>query len=140
MANLKDYSVALFCPLVIEQQAACLMLDDVHERMIERSLRQNVLYTLGRIGSYNVAIVGYPAGDVGLGITGRLVSEVMRDFPNIEFGILLGVCTGIPASDEEMSLGLRRLAGYFACCLNCRRFPLRTQAKRACYCSARVFY
>ncbi|KAI5461902.1 hypothetical protein BGZ63DRAFT_386792 [Mariannaea sp. PMI_226] len=109
MRSLEDYTIILFCPLVIEQQAACLMLDEVDDDILERSVGQTILYTLGRIKSkdltYNVAIAGYPAGEVGIGISGSMASEALRDFPNLEFGLLVGIAAGIPSSSRDIRLG-----------------------------------
>ncbi|KAI9146954.1 5'-methylthioadenosine/S-adenosylhomocysteine nucleosidase [Paramyrothecium foliicola] len=109
MPKLEDYTIIFFCPLVVEQQAVCLMLDEVDDETLERSVGQTILYTLGTIKSrdtkYNVAIAGYPAGEVGLGISGSMVSEVMRDFPNLEFGLLVGIAAGIPSPTRDIRLG-----------------------------------
>lgn len=105
MPSLDEYTIVLFCPLVIEQQAAYLMLDEVHDGITERSIGQNVLYTLGRIASHKVAIAGYPVGEVGLGVSGSMVTEVLRDFPNIEFGLLVGIGAGIPSPTQDIRLG-----------------------------------
>lgn len=105
MLTPQDYTIVLFCPLVIEQRAACLVLDRVHAGIAERSIGQTVLYTFGEIASYNVAIAGYPAGEVGLGVSGSMVSEVLRDFPAIEFGLLVGIGAGIPSLHRDIRLG-----------------------------------
>ncbi|KAI8654520.1 PNP-UDP-1 domain-containing protein [Fusarium keratoplasticum] len=103
--KLEDYTIIIFSPLVIEQKAACLMLDEVHDGIPERSAGQTVLYTLGKIASHNVAIAGYPAGEVGIGVSGSMVSEALRDFPNLEAGILVGIAAGIPSPNRDIRLG-----------------------------------
>lgn len=103
--QLGDYTIVLFCPLVVEQKAAYLMLDEVHDGVPERSAGQTVLYTLGRIGSYNVAIAGYPMGEAGVGVSGSMVSEALRDFPNLEAGLLVGIAAGIPSPTRDIRLG-----------------------------------
>ncbi|UPL02576.1 hypothetical protein LCI18_013510 [Fusarium solani-melongenae] len=103
--KLEDYTIVIFSPLVIEQRAACLMLDEVHDGTPERSAGQTVLYTLGKIASHNVAIAGYPAGEVGIGVSGSMVSEALRDFPKLEAGILVGIAAGIPSPNRDIRLG-----------------------------------
>ncbi|RSL52708.1 hypothetical protein CEP53_007989 [Fusarium sp. AF-6] len=103
--KLEDYTIVIFSPLVIEQKAACLMLDEIHDGIPERSAGQTVLYTLGRIASHNVAIAGYPAGEVGIGVSGSMVSEALRDFTNLEAGILVGIAAGIPSPKRDIRLG-----------------------------------
>lgn len=101
----RDCTVVIFCPLIIEQQATCLMLDEVHEDELRRSAGQTTIYTFGRIASHNVAIAGYPAGEAGIGISGSMVSEALRDFPRIEFGLLVGIGAGIPSPERDIRLG-----------------------------------
>lgn len=101
----EDYSVLLLCPLAIEHRAAILMLDGIHDELHPRSKGQTTLYTLGRIGSHNVAIAGYPAGEVGIGISGSMISQALRDFVNLEVGILIGVAAGLPSSSKDIRLG-----------------------------------
>ncbi|KAL2671539.1 hypothetical protein Neosp_014129 [[Neocosmospora] mangrovei] len=103
--KLEDYTIIIFSPLVIEQKATCLLLDEVHDGIPERSAGQTVLYTLGKIASHNVAIAGYPAGEVGMGVSGSMVSEALRDFPNLEAGILVGIAAGIPSPTRDIRLG-----------------------------------
>ncbi|EEU35949.1 uncharacterized protein NECHADRAFT_49698 [Fusarium vanettenii 77-13-4] len=103
--KLEDYTIIIFSPLVIEQKAVFLMLDEVHDGIPERSAGQTVLYTLGKIASYNVAIAGYPAGEVGIGVSGSMVSEAFRDFPNLEAGVLVGIAAGIPSPTRDIRLG-----------------------------------
>jgi nucleoside phosphorylase len=103
--KLEEYTVLLLCPLEIEQQAVCLMLDEVHEGIPERSPGQTVLYVLGRISSHNVAIAGYPAGEAGIGVSGSMASEALRDFPNLEVGLLVGIAGGIPSPRRDIRLG-----------------------------------
>lgn len=103
--RLEDYTIILFCPLVIEHRAARHILDEIHEGIPERSTGQTVAYTLGRIAFYNVAIAGYPVGEVGMGVSGSMVSEALRDFPNLEAGILVGIAAGIPSPTRDIRLG-----------------------------------
>ncbi|RKK90301.1 hypothetical protein BFJ68_g16486 [Fusarium oxysporum] len=103
--NFEDYTIVLFCPLVVEQQTACLMLDEIHDGVPERSAGQTVLYTFGKIASYSVAIAGYPIGEVGIGVSGSMVSEALRYFPNLEAGILVGIAAGIPSPKRDIRLG-----------------------------------
>lgn len=81
------------------------MLDEVHTSIPARSVGQTVLYTFGKIASHHVAISGYPAGEVGIGLSGSMVSEALRDFPNLEAGILVGIAAGIPSPDRDIQLG-----------------------------------
>lgn len=103
--RLENYTIILFCPLVIEHRAARLILDEIHEGTPERSAGQTAAYSLGKIASYNVAIAGYPVGEVGIGISGSMVSEVLRDFPNLEAGLLVGIAAGIPSPTRDIRLG-----------------------------------
>lgn len=101
-----DYNIVFFCPLVVEQQAACLMLDEIHDDEPPRNIGQTIAYTFGRIASYNVAIAAYPGGEAGIGISGSMVTEAQRDFgKHLEFGVLLGIGAGTPSSKRDIRLG-----------------------------------
>ncbi|CAI6334823.1 unnamed protein product [Periconia digitata] len=103
--DLEAYTVLLLCPLEVEAQAAELMLDGYHEGVHERAPGQNTIYSLGSIGCHNVAIASYPVGEVGIGVSGSMAAEALRDFPNLEIGFLIGIAAGIPSSTKDIRLG-----------------------------------
>ncbi|PVH92426.1 purine and uridine phosphorylase [Periconia macrospinosa] len=103
--SLDKYTVVIFCPLVVEMRAVFLMLDEHHQGVSWDAPGQVASYILGRIGHHNVAIAGYPEGEFGMGVSGSMASEAMRDFPKLRAGFLVGVAAGIPSSTSDIRFG-----------------------------------
>ncbi|PGH05123.1 hypothetical protein AJ79_06871 [Helicocarpus griseus UAMH5409] len=101
---LEDCKVVWLCPLEVELRAAIAMLDKVFEDIPPRARGQNVVYTIGEIGCHKVAVVGYYQEN-GLAASGSMAAEVLRDLPNLEIGLLVGIAGGIPSPDRDMQLG-----------------------------------
>ncbi|RPA81056.1 purine and uridine phosphorylase [Ascobolus immersus RN42] len=97
-----EYTVALICPLPEERLAAEMMLDgEDHGREQERASNDRNVYTLGKIQGHMVVIVGLPSGEKGMASTVTVAGELGSSFPNIRFGILVGIGGGIPGAQAE---------------------------------------
>ncbi|KUL85623.1 hypothetical protein ZTR_08890 [Talaromyces verruculosus] len=94
--SMRDYTVAWLTPLYFEAGAALAMFDEYHGVPNHRAPGQTIQYHLGRMGQHNVAIAGFPAGEVGIGVAASMATEVTWDFPNLEIGLLVGIAAGIP--------------------------------------------
>jgi nucleoside phosphorylase len=103
--NPEDYSIVWLCPLPIETAAALFMFDEHHEGITNRQHGQTVEYHFGRIGRHNVAIAGFPSGEVGIGKAGAMAEAVARDFKNLELGLLVGIGAAIPSQSRDIRLG-----------------------------------
>ncbi|KNG81171.1 tetratricopeptide repeat domain protein [Aspergillus nomiae NRRL 13137] len=103
-AQLEDCTIVWLCPLEIELRAAIAMLDKVFDDSPSRAKGQNVVYTIGEVGSHKVAVVGYYQ-EQGLAVSGSMVAEVLRDLPNLEMGLLVGIAGGIPSPTRDIRLG-----------------------------------
>lgn len=87
------YTVAWISPLPVEQIAAITMLDEVHEPLWQ-SPRDSNVYKLGRIHRHNIVIAGlHSAGNTS---AATVVGQLMITFPNILFGLLVGIGGGVP--------------------------------------------
>ncbi|OHW93509.1 NB-ARC and TPR domain protein [Colletotrichum incanum] len=93
-----EYKVAWICPLEVEQIAAMAMLDEEHEALPQSAADHNV-YSLGSINSHNVVIAGLhlpgncPAATV--------VAQMRMTFPNLRFGLLVGIGGGVPVQTDD---------------------------------------
>ncbi|KAI2920847.1 hypothetical protein CBS147343_2536 [Aspergillus niger] len=101
---LEDCTIVWLCPLEVELRAAIAMLDDISEDVPPRIRGQNVVYTIGDIGPHKVAVVGYYQ-EQGLAVSGSMAAEVVRDLPNLQLGLLVGIAGGIPSPGSDMQLG-----------------------------------
>jgi nucleoside phosphorylase len=94
----EDYTVGWICPLEVEQTAACLMLDKEHDRLPQPHTDHNV-YTLGNIEGHNVVIAGlHQAGNCP---AATVVTQMRTTFPNLRFGLLVGIGGGVPTETDD---------------------------------------
>ncbi|CRG88699.1 Ankyrin repeat domain-containing protein 50 [Talaromyces islandicus] len=96
--NHENYYVGWICPLEVEQIAALLMLDERHERLKQPPSDHNV-YNLGEINGHNVVIAGLPI--IGNTSTAAVVTQMRNTFPNLSFGLLVGIGGGVPVKTDN---------------------------------------
>ena len=93
-----DYSVGWICPLEVEQIAATLMLEERHEALTQPHTDHNV-YTLGSIHGHNIVIAGLPApGNCPAAI---VATQMRATFPQLSFGLLVGIGGGVPTTTDD---------------------------------------
>ncbi|GKT97978.1 transcription factor [Fusarium langsethiae] len=93
----KDYQVAWIAPLEIEAKAAMYLLDEQHRGRFPVSRGDEYVYRAGSMAGHNIIIVTLPAGqEYGVGSAAALASQVKKFFPNLWFGLLVGVAAGLP--------------------------------------------
>ncbi|KAJ4257997.1 hypothetical protein NW762_008134 [Fusarium torreyae] len=91
------YNVAWITPLEIEAQAALHMLDDKHRGRFPVGPGDNYIFQAGSMCGHNIVIATFPAGhSYGTGSAAALASQVKKFFPNLWFGLLVGVAAGLP--------------------------------------------
>jgi len=95
--DFEHYTVAWIAPLEIEAQAALYMLDHKHQGSFTTNQGDDYLYTAGDINGHNVIIATFPGDhDYGVVSAAALASQVKKSFPNLWFGLLVGVAAGLP--------------------------------------------
>jgi nucleoside phosphorylase len=94
----EDYTVGWICPLEVEQTAALEMLDEEHERLPKPPTDHNV-YSLGSIGGHNVVIAGLH--QPGNNPAATVVTQMRMTFPNLRFGLLVGIGGGVPVKTNN---------------------------------------
>lgn len=88
-----SYTVAWISPLEVEQLAAFEMLDEEHQALPQSSRDHNV-YKLGRIANHNIVIAGlHHAGNAP---AATVVAQMRMTFPNLKYGLLVGIGGGVP--------------------------------------------
>jgi nucleoside phosphorylase len=91
------YTVAWIAPLEIEARAALHVLDNRHRGQFPWRHGYNHLFHAGDINRNNVIIATLPVGEpYGTGSAAALAGEIKTFFPNIQFGLLVGVAAGLP--------------------------------------------
>lgn len=82
----------------MEQIAALEMLDEEHERLPHHRSDHNV-YNLGVIAGHNVVIAGlYQPGN---NPAATVVTQMRMTFPNLRFGLLVGIGGGVPVKTDN---------------------------------------
>lgn len=90
-----DYSVGWICALPKEQTAATAMLDEKHDDLPKLTNDANT-YTLGSIGPHNVVIACLPKGQYGTNSAANVAAFMIRTFPSIKVGLMVGIGGGVP--------------------------------------------
>ncbi|ORY59167.1 uncharacterized protein BCR38DRAFT_445802 [Pseudomassariella vexata] len=102
------YTVAWIAPLEIEARAALQLLDHRHDGGFPMSRGDDYVFQAGDICGHNVIIATLPAGqEYGTGSAAALASQVKRFFPNLWFGLLVGVAAGLPDMDRKPQRDIR---------------------------------
>jgi nucleoside phosphorylase len=104
-SNPEAYSVAFICALTVEKVAACCFLDKNHPRLKSQPASDNNDYALGEIGEHKVVIAGLPSGRYGTTNAAIVARDMVRTFPNIRFGLMVGIGGGAPSEDHDIRLG-----------------------------------
>ncbi|KAL4813902.1 hypothetical protein BDW67DRAFT_192655 [Aspergillus spinulosporus] len=99
-----SYTVAWVCALPLELAAAKVFLDEVHPRLPQLKSDHNV-YTLGNIGGHNVVVACLPAGVYGTTSATAAVAYLKSTYPNIQFGLMVGIGGGVPLGNPDIRLG-----------------------------------
>lgn len=104
-----DYTVGWMCALKEELAASRMMLDQEHPRL-PRVGQDTNSYILGSLGPHNIVLASLPSGSLGAVPATNAAANMLRSFPNIRFGLMVGIGGGVPgpASDdpeEDIRLG-----------------------------------
>jgi nucleoside phosphorylase len=103
----KDYVIAWFAPLEIEAMAALYLLDERHDGRFPVSKGDDYVFQAGSMGGHNIIIATLPAGqEYGTGSAAAVASQVKKFFPNLWFGLLVGVAAGLPDLPRERDIRL----------------------------------
>ncbi|KAK3939469.1 hypothetical protein QBC46DRAFT_409238 [Diplogelasinospora grovesii] len=91
------YTVAWIASFEIEAQAALHIIDHRHYGRFPIGGGDDYVFNAGDILGHNVIVATLPAGqEYGTGSAAALASQVKKFFPNLWFGLLVGVAAGLP--------------------------------------------
>lgn len=105
MSNPENYTIGWICALTTELVAAQAFLDERHEDPDHIPVNDNNSYVLGRIGKHNVVIAPLPHGQYGLVNAAAVARDMVRSFPNVRLGLMVGVGGGAPTTKHDIRLG-----------------------------------
>ncbi|KAL7973660.1 hypothetical protein HDV63DRAFT_413759 [Trichoderma sp. SZMC 28014] len=102
------YTVAWFAPLEIEARAALHLLDNRHNGSFRMGPGNDYVFQAGDACGHNIIIATLPAGqNYGTGSAAALATQVKSFFPNLWFGLLVGVAAGLPNLSLDPPLDIR---------------------------------
>ncbi|RDW64991.1 hypothetical protein BP6252_10642 [Coleophoma cylindrospora] len=99
-----EYTVGWICALPKELEAARSLLDETHDHLIDQLATDTNIYALGSMSGHKVAItclVSYSTNNAGIAATAMLFT-----FPNLRFGLMVGVGGGVPSSSGAKDIRL----------------------------------
>jgi hypothetical protein len=103
----RHYTVAWIAPLYIEARAALEMLDNHHEGQFAVDRGDDYIYHAGDIGGHNIVIATFPPGSqYGTASAASLAGQMKKAFPNLWFGLLVGVAAGLPNLEASRDIRL----------------------------------
>lgn len=107
MSNPSDYTVLWICALTTEYVAAQALLDeeDPKSEAGTISINDTNTYTLGRVAGHKVVIAVLPKGEYGVGSAASVITHILRSFPNIRIGLMVGIGGGAPTKANDVRLG-----------------------------------
>ncbi|KAI0196461.1 hypothetical protein F4808DRAFT_305556 [Astrocystis sublimbata] len=100
MPSFHDYTIGWLCAVGRESVAARVFLDEEHEKPDSLPAKDDNTYTLGRVGKHNVVIAALPRGEYGLVNAANAAKDMIRSFPNLRAGFMVGIGGGAPAKHD----------------------------------------
>ncbi|KAI0867965.1 ankyrin repeat protein [Hypoxylon argillaceum] len=100
MPHPHEYTIGWLCALLVEAVAAHEFLDEEHGKPDSLPAHDNNSYTLGRVGKHNVVIATLPHGEYGLVNAANAAKDMIRSFPNLRAGFMVGIGGGAPARHD----------------------------------------
>ncbi|KAK8925490.1 hypothetical protein VCV18_005919 [Metarhizium anisopliae] len=99
------YHVGWISAIHPENVAARAFLDDEYDGPYYKSSTDSNDYTLAKIKEHNVVVAVLPAGEYGVASAAQVAANMMRTFPNIKIGLMVGIGGGAPHQKHDIRLG-----------------------------------
>lgn len=104
MPSPEEYTIGWICALPTEHTAACLFLDEKHDQL-DSATGDNNAYVLGVMAGHKVVIALLPLGEYGTTTAATVAKDMVRSFPNLKVGLMVGLGGGAPTADNDIRLG-----------------------------------
>ncbi|QPC71879.1 hypothetical protein HYE68_002631 [Fusarium pseudograminearum] len=105
MSDPRKYTVGWICAIATEYIAAQLFLDKEHDPPKSVSVNDSNVYTLGKIGKHKVVMAVLPLGEYGISSATGVAKDMLRSFPNVRIGLMVGIGGGAPTKTHDIRLG-----------------------------------
>ncbi|KAK1450831.1 hypothetical protein CMEL01_16782 [Colletotrichum melonis] len=105
MADPNIYTVGWICAIKPEIVAARAFLDEEHKEPMASFQHDNNTYTRGKMANHSVVIAVLPKWEYGIAPAATVARDMLRTFPNIRIGLMVGVGGGVPSHKHDIRLG-----------------------------------
>ncbi|EHK45928.1 hypothetical protein TRIATDRAFT_283530 [Trichoderma atroviride IMI 206040] len=105
MPDPQTYTVGWICAIITELVAAQSFLDEEHDDIQPSVTNDNNTYVRGKIGNHNVVIAILPHGEYGTASAAIVARDMLRSFPNVRIGLMVGIGGGAPSPKHDIRLG-----------------------------------
>ncbi|KAH0150480.1 purine and uridine phosphorylase, partial [Aureobasidium melanogenum] len=107
MSNPNEYTILWICAITTEYVAAQAFLDEKDPKPKAGTIASSDTnsYTLGRISGHRVVLAVLPKGEYGVGSAAGVITHLIRSFPNIKIGLMVGIGGGAPTNAKDIRLG-----------------------------------
>ncbi|KAF4869439.1 Glutathione S-transferase omega-like 2 [Colletotrichum siamense] len=97
------YTIGWICALSVESAAAQVFLDERHQ--VPSDVSDSNSYVTGRIGKHNVVIAVMPQNEYGTATAATTAKDMVRSFPQVRLGLMVGIGGGVPSQEHDIRLG-----------------------------------
>jgi nucleoside phosphorylase len=102
----EDYTIGWICAISVETTAAMFMLDKRHNGVFPGVRGDDNNYIAGTVSGHNVVIASLPHNEIGPVSAASLVSQMRQSFPNLRYGLMVGIGAGVPGRDLKPDIRL----------------------------------
>lgn len=102
---IEKYTIGWICALEEEYNAACEMLDEELGPPDGLDIKDHNTYVFGTIQGHGVVIGSLGEGQYGTVSAAAVAKDMIRSFPNLRFGLMVGIGGGAPTDQNDIRLG-----------------------------------
>jgi nucleoside phosphorylase len=103
MSNPADYTVGWICASKMEAAVATAFLDELYKS--PKDIAADDDYRYGKIGQHKIVVAILPTGEHGLAAAATVTRGMVRNHPNLRFGLMVGIGGGAPSRSNDIRLG-----------------------------------
>jgi nucleoside phosphorylase len=103
--RVQDFHIGWICAVEVEYVIASELLDEEFPEAPRTSSNDDNMYTCGRIGRHQVVMACLPKGKYGLTSAASVAKDMLRSFPTLRVGLMVGIGGGAPSRQYDIRLG-----------------------------------
>lgn len=103
--DVNDYTIGWIAALPLEEMAARLVLNGEYQVLAQVPLGDINRYILGAINEHSIVLAVMPDGEYGKSSALSVATHMLRTFPNVRIGFMVGVGGGAPSRDNDVRMG-----------------------------------